>query len=224
MTDEPSAVPALRASDADREHTAEVLRRAAGEGRLTVDELDERLHQAFAARTRAELEALVADVVPAPSEALRPLGAPASRLPVRPGPGGARWLIAVMSGCDRRGTWRLGERATSINFWGGSDLDLNDVELSAPRTTLRVVAIMGGADIRVPDGLRVEVSEFALMGGNDVKLGAAPVDPDGPVLELKLFSLMAGINVKRGRRLSKAERRAQRDARRLERRGGDGAA
>ena len=41
MTD----VPELRASDTDREHAAELLRRAAGEGRLTVDELDDRLHQ-----------------------------------------------------------------------------------------------------------------------------------------------------------------------------------
>ena len=55
--------PELRASDADREQTAELLRRAAGEGRLTVDELDERLAEAFTARTRAELEQLIADVV-----------------------------------------------------------------------------------------------------------------------------------------------------------------
>jgi hypothetical protein len=45
----------LRASDSDREHTAELLRQAGGEGRLDVEELDERLQQAFAARTRAEL-------------------------------------------------------------------------------------------------------------------------------------------------------------------------
>jgi hypothetical protein len=200
------------------EHAAELLRRAAGEGRLTVDELDERLHQAFAARTRAELETLLADVVPSGADALRPVGAPAARLPVRPGEGGARWLIAVMSGCDRRGRWRLAEHATSINFWGGSDLDLNDAELSAQRTTLRVIAIMGGADIRVPDGLRVEVSEFAFMGGNDIKLASGPVDVDGPVLHLKLFSLMGGIDVRRGRRLSRAERRARREQRRLDRR------
>ena len=42
---------------------AETLRRAAGLGRLTMDELDERLQDAYAARMRAELERLVADVV-----------------------------------------------------------------------------------------------------------------------------------------------------------------
>jgi uncharacterized protein DUF1707/2TM domain-containing protein len=55
----------LRASDADREHTAERLRTAAGDGRLTSEELEERLESAFGARTDVELERLVADL-PAP--------------------------------------------------------------------------------------------------------------------------------------------------------------
>ena len=52
----------LRASDADRERVAERLRAAAGEGRLSADELEERLERAFAARTEAELEPLTADL------------------------------------------------------------------------------------------------------------------------------------------------------------------
>ena len=52
----------LRASDADRERVAERLRTAAGEGRLTPEELEERLERAFSARTDAELEPLVADL------------------------------------------------------------------------------------------------------------------------------------------------------------------
>jgi hypothetical protein len=57
---------------------------------------------------------------------------------------------------------------------------------------------MGGADIWVPEGLRVEVSEFSLMGGNDIRLGDRPQPTAGPVLHLKLFSLMGGNNVRRG--------------------------
>jgi len=52
----------LRASDADRESVAERLRKASTEGRLTTDELDERLGSALSARTYRELEALVADL------------------------------------------------------------------------------------------------------------------------------------------------------------------
>jgi hypothetical protein len=67
---------------------------------------------------------------------------------------------------------------------------------------------MGGADIYVPEGLNVEVSDFALMGGNGVDIGDARPDPGGPVLRLKLISVMGGTDVKRGRKRSRAERRS----------------
>jgi len=61
----------LRASDADRDQVAERLRSAAGEGRIATDELDERLGAAFAARTYAELAAVVADL-PGPGPGAHP--------------------------------------------------------------------------------------------------------------------------------------------------------
>jgi Domain of unknown function (DUF1707) len=54
--------PALRIADADRERVAERLRKATGEGRLAPEELEERLEEAFSARTDAELTPLVADL------------------------------------------------------------------------------------------------------------------------------------------------------------------
>lgn len=52
----------LLASDGDRERIAGRLQAAAGEGRLTPAELEQRLETAFSARTEAELEPLVADL------------------------------------------------------------------------------------------------------------------------------------------------------------------
>jgi Domain of unknown function (DUF1707) len=60
------SAPELRAADADRERTAETLRAAAAEGRLSSEELEERLEVAFAARTEAELARLVEDLPAAP--------------------------------------------------------------------------------------------------------------------------------------------------------------
>ena len=60
--DSPPGSPALRASDAEREHHVELLREHAGEGRLSLDELSERLDRAYAARTRGELTALLEDL------------------------------------------------------------------------------------------------------------------------------------------------------------------
>src|SRR3954454_16536401 len=52
----------LRASDADRERVAERLREHYGEGRLSDDDLSERIEAAYRARTISELEALTVDL------------------------------------------------------------------------------------------------------------------------------------------------------------------
>jgi hypothetical protein len=200
VTDDP--LPALRASDADREHTAELLRHAAGDGRLTVDELEERLSSVYETRTQRELEALVADVVVPGDERRIP------RVPVRrTADAGTRWLVSVMSGHDRMGRWRVGSNLNVINVMGGSDLDFNDAEFADDVVTVTVFSLMGGADIRVPEGLNVEISNFAVMGANAVDIGSGRPDPGGPLLRLKLISIMGGTDVKRGRKRSRAEKR-----------------
>lgn len=60
-------LPEVRASHGDRDRVVEVLRIAAGDGRLTSEELEERVERALVARTQGELAALVADL---PAEAL----------------------------------------------------------------------------------------------------------------------------------------------------------
>jgi hypothetical protein len=79
-------VPDLRASDADREAAADALRRHAAAGRLTVEELDERVEKAYAAKMVSELNALQVDL---PRLAVRPQrpAAKAARRPWLPG----RW-------------------------------------------------------------------------------------------------------------------------------------
>jgi hypothetical protein len=68
--------PELRIADADRDRTVEHLRAAAAEGRLDPDELEERLSRALAARTQADLDAVLHDLpepqvpVPAPDRGL----------------------------------------------------------------------------------------------------------------------------------------------------------
>lgn len=72
--DDPPPQHRMRAGDNDREQIAEQLRAAHAEGRLDLAEYDQRLQQAWAARTYAELEALTADLPRA-----RPLRIPATR-------------------------------------------------------------------------------------------------------------------------------------------------
>ena len=77
----PSPQLQLRATDADRDRVTQILRVAAEEGALTVDEFEERLSAAFAAVTRADLVRLVDDLPPSP--ATRPAPALAPSHPVR---------------------------------------------------------------------------------------------------------------------------------------------
>ncbi|MGI5523941.1 DUF1707 SHOCT-like domain-containing protein [Micromonospora sp. CA-259024] len=96
----------MRAADADRAAVADRLRVALDEGRLDLYEYDERLQRAYAARTYADLEALIADLPPVtPSQrsglapasgaapAVSPLGGQLGQAPA----GGvtARWLAEV---------------------------------------------------------------------------------------------------------------------------------
>ncbi|MGH2930529.1 MAG: DUF1707 domain-containing protein [Solirubrobacteraceae bacterium] len=60
--DDPPSTDGLRASDADRERLIEELNEHAAEGRLTTEELEERLTAAYAARTTGEIDALRGDL------------------------------------------------------------------------------------------------------------------------------------------------------------------
>src|SRR3954454_18871675 len=72
----------LRISDSERHQVAEILREAAGEGRLDMDELDERLEATYAARTYADLVPITLDLPTHPHQ--RPM--PARQAPPPPGP------------------------------------------------------------------------------------------------------------------------------------------
>src|SRR4051794_26771457 len=84
----------MRASDHEREAAVTLLRAAAAEGRLDIEELDERTAAAYAARTRGELDALTDDLPRLPA---RPAAAPRRSLPRIPGRMGfsARWRAPV---------------------------------------------------------------------------------------------------------------------------------
>jgi hypothetical protein len=57
-----SDLSSLRVADSDREQVIDELREHAGAGRLTSDELEQRIGEAYAALTRADLDALRADL------------------------------------------------------------------------------------------------------------------------------------------------------------------
>ncbi|WP_206215601.1 DUF1707 SHOCT-like domain-containing protein, partial [Pseudomonas viridiflava] len=101
----------LRIYDAERHQVAEILREAAGEGRLDVEELDERLEATYAARTYADLVPITFDLPshPHPRAAARP-AAPRTGRSDLVVPGAEREShVAIMSGFSRKGVWDVPE-------------------------------------------------------------------------------------------------------------------
>jgi hypothetical protein len=181
-----------RASDAEREAVVARLRHAAGEGRLTVEELDERIDAAYAAKTRADLEPLTADLPDSPMPS-----ATAATPPAGPPPRAtSSFVLGILGGGDRTGRWRVPARMTVVNVMGGADLDLREAVLDAPEVEITVWSLMGGSDVVVPEGVHVELEGFALLGGNRLRLEGPPPPAGAPVVRVRAWSLMGGTDVK----------------------------
>ncbi|MFI6035657.1 DUF1707 domain-containing protein [Streptomyces sp. NPDC051315] len=213
MTDD--AVPDLRASDADRERVAEVLRDALAEGRLDMAEFEERLDATYRARTYGELAPITRDLPGAVSleKQAGPGGDWAGR--IVGGEGSSRWAAAVMAGFRRAGRWTVPRRFTCFTFWGGGELDLREADFAAREVEINCVAIMGGVNIVVPPGVEVVVRGVGVMGGFDDAQTGVPGDPGAPRVVVTGFAFWGGVGVERkvtwaARRQEKLDRKAAR--------------
>ena len=175
--------PAIKASDAERDHAVARLREAAADGRLTLGEFADRTEQAYRARTRDELARLEADL-PSAAPALPRRARKAHRL-----------IVAIMSDTARRGRWRIGDHATALSVMGNMTLDLRDAVLSSPEVTIAVVNVMGNTHVIVPEGVSVDVGGVALLGHKrDSTRGDA--EPGAPHVQITGLVLMGNLVVK----------------------------
>ncbi|MEV0980644.1 DUF1707 domain-containing protein [Streptomyces sp. NPDC049915] len=218
MTDD--AVPDLRASDADRERVAEILRDALAEGRLDMAEFEERLDATYQARTYGQLAPITRDLpaagAPAPAVCLtkEPQESGGWRDRIVGGDGSSQWAVAVMSGFQRKGRWTVPRRMDCVAFWGGGELDLRDAVFADREVVINCVAIMGGVNIVVPPGVEVVVRGIGVMGGFDQTEADVVGDPGGPRVIVTGFAFWGGVGVER--KLPRAERLRLKEERRRE--------
>lgn len=218
MTDD---APELRASDADRERVAEVLRDALAEGRLDMTEFEERLDATYSARTYGELAPITRDLpVGTVAEAPR---VSMTKEPARDGGWAGRitraepsstWAVAVMSGFQRKGRWTVPGRFNCFAFWGGGEIDLREADFSAGEVVINCVAIMGGMNVVVPPGVEVIVRGIGIMGGFDHSEEGVPGDPGAPRVVVTGFAFWGGVGVER--KVTRAERQRLKEERRQE--------
>ncbi|MFC4560305.1 DUF1707 domain-containing protein [Nocardiopsis mangrovi] len=166
----------MRASDRDRDRVAEILREAAAEGRITLDELDERLDRAFAARTYAELDPLTADLPIPGVQAPAPV-TPAAYPPASPGPP----LVlksSIAGSIVRRGAWEVPARVRVVNPYGVVRLDFRDATLLSDVVELEFGESWGEARVVLPDGATAAVDvDTSWLGSVDSRVPPAPAPP-----------------------------------------------
>jgi hypothetical protein len=173
-----------------RERVIEALSEHFARDNLSLDELDTRMARVYSAATPQEVDALL-DGLPA-----LPQGAPLPALsePNAPTPKLRERLVAIMSGIVRRGLWRIPRRLRVVAIMGGVQLDLREAELPPGVTEIRAFIFMGGLDVRVPPGVRLETDGVAIMGGFEDKLfDAGSAGPDAPIVRVTGVAIMGGV-------------------------------
>jgi hypothetical protein len=200
----------MRVSNDDRERVARVLHDAMAEGRLTVNELEERLDKVYAAKVFRDLEPLVRDL---------PVGGRAPQLPVPAaqasapvpsnrigGRGTSSAAVAVMSGSVRKGVWTVPPTFTSFALMGGVQIDLTDARFEDAETTIQAFAFMGGIEIFVPDDIVVQVNGVGFMGAFEGNVpDAGQPRPGAPLVKINGLAFWGGVEVKRKPRKDKRQ-------------------
>jgi hypothetical protein len=171
--------PDVRASDAERDRTVELLRDAAAEGRLTFEELADRIGAAGAATTRGELERLTTDLpVPAAAAEVAPVT-----------------QSSVFGDVKRSGAWMVPERSRWRTMFGDVVLDLREARVSAPDVAIHAATLFGDVELLVPEGVVVEVRAHTVFG--DVRQEAGEAAPAGaPRIVLSGATLFGDVKVR----------------------------
>lgn len=184
---DPRPLP-VRPIEQVRERVVEALSEHFARDHLSLDELETRMARVYAATTPADVDALVAD--------LPALGAPVTVTPdgYAPTPKLKERLVAIMSGVVRRGLWKIPRRLRVVAIMGSVELDLRQAELPPGVTEITAFVLMGGLEIRVAPGVRLETDGVAIMGGFEDRVhdpGVAPAD--APVVRVTGIAIMGGV-------------------------------
>jgi class 3 adenylate cyclase len=175
---QPDGPAGLRASHADRDRVVEVLRIAAGDGRLTADELDQRLEAAFNARTVTDLEPLVADLTIAAAPDVQDLA-----------------RITCGSGSAKRDRSWVVPRRLEVEVGSGSvRLDFRQAVIAVPELRIDARIASGSLTLITRPGIVVYADDVT-VGSGSVNV-VPPAGPDAPVeLRVKVGGRVASGTV-----------------------------
>lgn len=184
----PEAAVEARAGDSDREAVAEQLRVAAGDGRIDLGELEERLEQAYAARTYRELDALVADL--GGRAKTREESAAEEVLVLRP----------RMNNMVQGGRWSVPRRIVAETKLSLLTVDFSEAVCRHEEITVTASTGLGHIRLIVPRGWGVRIDPSSTNTGNIVNKAAAQAEPGAPTLTVIGHPRSGPIRIKQRRR------------------------
>ena len=180
----------LRASHTDRDQVVELLRVAAGDGRLSPEELDERLERALTAKTYAELAALTADLPATPGAAPVPTGAGA----VSATPKDLVRIHIRGSSTQRDGRWVV-PKELDIKVTGGSvTLDFTEAVITQPLLRITAELRRGQLTLITRPGIVVDADDVSVSTGS-VTLPKLPEPPGYGVPVLLRIEVTGSVRI-----------------------------
>ena len=171
MTDssDPSVpVPSPRITDSDREVAVVRLQNAAADGRLDLTEYEERLGAVYSARTRADLDALTADLPAVQAIETPPLD------------------LRTKSGAIRkRGYWRVPSNIYAECTSGSIKIDFTEAECLHREVNVEASAASGSVVLIVPHGWSVDIDQASASSGSVVNRVRERPAPNAPVIRVR---------------------------------------
>ena len=105
------------------------------------------------------------------------------------------YVVAIMGGAVRKGSWDPPESLRVLALMGGVELDFRDARLLEGTSEVTILAVMGGVKIVVPPDVDLVVDGLGLMGGFPHLRQQAEGEQDARLV-IRGVALMGGVEVK----------------------------
>jgi DUF1707 SHOCT-like domain/Cell wall-active antibiotics response LiaF, C-terminal len=182
----------IRVSDSEREEIVALLGHAAGEGRLTLEEYNDRAGAAYSAKTRGELVCLIEDL-PVAGQQPTVLTPTASTAPTLGRP--QERILAIFATDSRKGRWQVPAQVEARSVFGDCQIELQEAQLQHQVTRFDVTSVFGSVTIFAPEGVDIRMTGTAIFGSKESKMHK-PVTPGAPVIEVNCRVIFGSVTVR----------------------------
>ena len=193
MTTPNRPLPSL-VTDAQRDAVTQALSAHFANDRMSIEALDARMAMVYEATSLAELDRALEglEVAPRAELAPAPVGLTVSEELVPP----RSVCMAFMGGFETKGSWVLPRQLWVFTAMGGASIDLREARFGAGVSEIHIGCALGGVELIVPPGVRLEVLGSGILGGFDAgSRDKSTTDPSAPVIRVSGVAILGGVDI-----------------------------